>query len=277
MSPETVEFYGMNSSLPPRAVSPAPTFGVAESLPALQRVRVVLTRTSHPGNIGAAARAMKTMGLSQLWLVAPRCAIDDQSIALASGAADVLATAHTVARLSEALVGTTVALALTARRRELATEPLWARPAVMELATSLLADGEGRDIALVFGNETFGLDNEELAQCGRWALVPANPDYSSLNLAAAVQVVCYEMRLALLDPGAPPEIPDAGTVASLDEIEGLLGQLQAAALSSGFLDPASPKRLMPRLRRLFGRARLEREEINILRGLIAALQRTKKG
>lgn len=276
VSPETVEFYGMNSSLPPRAVSPAPTFGLTASIPALHRVRIVLTRTSHPGNIGAAARAMKTMGLSQLWLVAPRCVVDEHSIALASGASDVLASARTVGMLREALAGTTTALALTARRRELAIEPRWARPAVMELAACLLADSEERDVALVFGNETFGLDNEELAQCGHWALIPANPEYSSLNLAAAVQVLCYEMRLALLDPGAPPEVPDAGTLASLDEVEGLIGQLQDAAVETGFLDPASPKRLMPRLRRLFGRARLEREEINILRGLVAALQRTKK-
>ena len=255
-----LEFYGMN----PTAVPPPLCF---------DRVRLVLCGTSHPGNIGAAARAAKTMGFSSLVLVSPKAAPDDRSVAMASGATDVLAGARSVATLAEALAGTTLAVAMTARRRELAVDPLWVRDAAALAATQLAGDFEGRDIAFVFGNETYGLSNDELALCAHWAMVPANPAYGSLNLGAAVQVVSYELRLALAEPGMPPAVPDAGTAASHEEVEGLLNQAERAAIESGFLDPASPKRLMPRLRRLAGRARLEREEVNILRGLLAALQR----
>lgn len=264
---------------PPGAVSPAPTLGAISTLPsersAFERVRVVLCRTSHPGNIGSAARALKTMGFAQLVLVAPRHLPDAQAEALASGASDVLAAARVVPTLAEALVGTTMAVALTARRRELAVAPLWARAAAGELAQALQAPDVGADteVALVFGNETYGLSNEELGLCSRWAMIPANPDYSSLNLAAAVQLLCYELRLALDDPGAPPEVPDAGQPATHEDVERLLTHVEQVAVASAFLDPASPKRFVPRLRRLAARARLEREEVNILRGLLAAVQK----
>ena len=251
------------------AVSPRLCFDAA----ALGRVRVVLCQTSHPGNIGSAARAMKTMGLSQLVLVRPRNAPDAQSIALASGAVDVLQAALIVDSLAEALAGTALAVAMTSRRRELAAEPLWLRDAAGLLAARLADADDGRDVALVFGNETFGLSNDELACCGRWAMIPANPDYASLNVAAAVQLAAYEVRQAMVHAGPPPAIPDAGLPASHDEIEGLLGHIESAAIDAGFLDPASPKRLMARLRRLFARAAIEREEVNILRGLVAAMQR----
>ena len=229
-----------------------------------ERVRVVLCRPSHPGNIGAAARAMKTMGFGRLVLVAPQSVPDAQSAAMASGATDVLAAAQTVGSLAEALTGTVAAVALTARRRELAVAPLWARDAARRLAAT---DGE---IALVFGNETFGLSNEELAACSHWAMIPANAEYSSLNLAAAVQVLCYELRLALADPGPPPAVPDAGTPATHDDVERLLDHLTRVATASGFLDPATPKRFDTRMRRLLARARIEREEVAILRGLLSA-------
>lgn len=238
----------------------------------LQRVRVVLSHTSHPGNIGAAARAMKTMGFSRLVLVNPKIFPDPQAEAMASGAGDVLAAARVVGSLAEALHGTVLALALTARRRDLAAEPLWARAGAAELAVAS-AHGE---VALVFGNETSGLSNEELAQCARWAMIPANADYSSLNLAAAVQVMCYELRLAL-DAALPAPSFHAGEPATHDAVEGLLTQLEGAAVDSGFLDPESPGRLMLRLRRLFSRAGLEKEEVNILRGLLASFkQPTRK-
>jgi tRNA/rRNA methyltransferase len=146
---------------------------------------------------------------------------------------------------------------------------LWARDAAAELVS--IAAGE--DVALVFGNETSGLSNDELAMCRRWAMIPVNPEFSSLNLAAAVQVMCYELRLAALDPGAPPAIAGAGEIASHDEVEGLIAHVERAALSSGFLDPASPKRLIPRLRRMFSRAAPEKKEVDILRGLLAALEK----
>jgi tRNA/rRNA methyltransferase len=236
----------------------------------LSRIRVVLSRTSHPGNIGAAARAMKTMGLSRLVLVAPRYFPDPQAEAMSAGATDVLESARVCATLEEALAGTVFATAMTARRRELATEPLWVREAMAEVAAQLARDASG-EVAIVFGNETSGLSNEELALCPRWAMIPCNPDWASLNLAAAVQVACYELRLAKVGAGDTPVVADAGARATFDEVEGLIGHLESAALASGFLDPASPKRLMHRLRRLFGRAGIEKVEVNILRGLIASL------
>jgi tRNA/rRNA methyltransferase len=234
----------------------------------LDRIRIVLSHTSHPGNIGAAARAMKTMGLSRLVLVKPLHFPDPQADAMAAGATDVLANAQICASVEEALVGTTYATAMTARRRGLAVEPLWAREAAGELA--VLADkGE---VAVVFGNETAGLSNEEVSLCMRWAKIPSDPEWSSLNLAQAVQVVCYELRMAVVDAGSPPVINEAGQPANHEDVEGLMGHLERSAIASGFLDPAQPKRLMPRMRRLFSRARLEREEVAILRGMLSAFE-----
>lgn len=248
-------------------------FKPSASLPpeCFRRVRIVLSHTSHPGNIGAAARALKTMGFSRLVLVNPRVFPDPQAEAMASGAGDVLAAARVVGSLAEALQGVTLSLALTARRRDLATAPLWARDGAAELAAAATA-GEAGEVALVFGNETSGLANEELAQCSRWAMIPANPAYPSLNLAAAVQLLCYELRLALAAVPPAPTFAAAGTPATHDEIEGLMAHLEREAVASGFLDPANPRRLMLRLRRLFARAGLEKEEVNILRGLLAAFR-----
>jgi tRNA/rRNA methyltransferase len=237
------------------------------------RIRVVLSHPSHPGNIGAAARAMKTMGLSRLVLVNPKEFPHAQADAMAAGATDLLVQAKVVDSMSVALQGTVLAVALTARRRELATPALWARDAAAEVVQAA-ATGE---VALVFGNETSGLSNDELGLCRRWATVPVAPDFSSLNLAAAVQVMCYELRLAALDPGSPPVISGAGKVASHEEVEGLVAHIERAAIGSGFLDPASPKRLIPRMRRLLARAVPEKEEINILRGMLAALENPLPG
>jgi tRNA/rRNA methyltransferase len=234
----------------------------------LDRIRVVLSHPSHPGNIGAAARAMKAMGLSQLVLVNPKAFPDAQADAMAAGATDVLVAARVATSMQEALSGTQFAVALTARRRELAVPPLWVRDAAAELIRQ-----EG-DVAIVFGNETSGLSNEELSLCGRWAMIPVNPEFSSLNLAAAVQVMCYELRLAAEHPGQLPAISGAGLPASHDEVEHLVVHLERAAIRSGFLDPAVPKRLIPRMRRLFARAVIEKEEVNILRGLLAALEQS---
>ena len=213
---------------------------------------------------------MKTMGFSDLVLVAPKCFPDPHADTMAVGATDVLAAARVVKTLAEALEGTVLATALTARRRELAVPPLWARQAAQELAQQTVQGGE---VALVFGNETYGLSNEELALCARWAMIPTNPEYSSLNLAAAVQLLSYELRLALLDPGQPPKISDAGLPATHEDVEHLIHHLQQVGVDSGFLDPAVPKRFELRMRRLFARARIEREELNILRGLLAAMQK----
>lgn len=232
----------------------------------LDRIRIVLSHPSHPGNIGAAARAMKTMGLSRLVLVNPKCFPDGEAKARAAAAADVLDNALVCASLSEALAGTSLALAVTARRRDLATAIRWPRQAAAELVAGT-AHG---DVALVFGHETSGLSNEEVALCHAPVSIPANPACSSLNLGAAVQVLCYELRLAAEDPGDAPS--GALEPARFEEVEGFIAHLERAMVKSGFLDPEKPKRLMSRLRRLFARTRLEKEEVAILRGILSALE-----
>lgn len=236
----------------------------------LERIRIVLSHPSHPGNIGSVARAMKTMGLKDLALVNPKIFPDAQATAMAAGADDVLAGARVFTSLAEALAGTAFATAVTARRRELATEPLWAREAAAELAG--LAQ-QGTAVALVFGNETSGLSNDEVALCRRWTQIPTSPEWRSLNLAQAVQILCYELRMAVTGAGTLPAIPEAGELASHEDVERFIAHLERAAVGSGFLDPLQPKRMMPRMRRLFSRAGLEKEEVAILRGLLAAFEK----
>jgi tRNA/rRNA methyltransferase len=232
---------------------------------ALTRARVVLVRTTHPGNIGASARAMKTMGLGRLVLVDPRRFPDPQAEAMATGADDVLAAAEVRATLDEALAGTTLAIAVTARRRELSPLALDARDAA---ALAVAESARGGEVALVFGTEMSGLANDEVIRCQRVAHIATSPDYSSLNLAAAVQVMAYEVRMAAAGPVvAANERFDAAT---FEDIEGFYAHLERNLVASGFLDPANPGRLLERLRRLFGRTRLEREEIRLLRGILTA-------
>ncbi|NJD24250.1 MAG: RNA methyltransferase [Betaproteobacteria bacterium] len=238
----------------------------------LSRIRVVLCRPSHPGNIGAAARAMKTMGLSDLHLVAPRSFPDAEADARATGAVDVLQAAKVHADLPAALAGVRLAIALSARRRDLGP-PVGD---VRAMAAQALVEAAAGEVALVFGNETVGLSNDEVLCCQAAVSIPAKPEFSSLNLGAAVQILCYELRMAAFDAAPPtPDFratPFASPTATVEEVEGLYAHLEAVALASGFLNPAQPGRLMPKLRRLFARARPERDEINILRGLLAATQ-----
>lgn len=234
----------------------------------LDNLRVVLVQTSHPGNLGAAARAMKTMGLGRLYLVDPRCAIDDEARARASGALDVLEAAVSCRTLAEALEGTVLSAACTSRRRDLPHPAFTPRQA----APLLLSQATAAPVAVVFGSETYGLSNEQLMQC-RWLInIPANPDYMSLNLAAAVQVLAYELRCTHADAVIPLPGFDA---ARHEEIESLLAELERTLVEIGFLDSAHPKRLMPRLRRFFARAGLEREEVAIWRGILKAARKTR--
>ncbi len=237
---------------------------------ALKRLRIVLCATSHPGNIGAAARAMKTMGLRQLVLVDPRRFPAPEATALATGAADLLEAAKVCGTLEEGLQGCALAIALTARERELGTTASNLAQAAKE-AIAWSARGE---VALVFGTEMSGLSNEEVLRCQRVAHIPADPQFSSLNLAAAVQVACYELRRAALGEEAP--LAHGFPPARIEDLEGLYGHAQAVLISLGFLNPDRPRRLMPRLRRLFARARLEKEEVNILRGVLAAIDNLVK-
>ena len=244
-----------------------------------ERIRFVLVETSHPGNVGSTARAMKTMGFSDLVLVSPRdpeVTRHDEAIALASGAADILATARIVPTLDEALAGYNFSVALSARPREF-SPPLF-EP--RQLAEQLAADS-ALQTALVFGSERYGLSNEQVSKCSALVSVPANPVYSSLNLAQAVQVIAYECRVAALgEVHTENTTIFRGERASAEQVEGMFTHLEKALVEIEFLDADNPKKLMPRLRRLFARAELEAEEVNILRGiatqLISKRQRIRK-
>lgn len=237
----------------------------------LDNVRVVLSHTSHPGNIGAAARAMKTMGLSSLYLVNPKSFPDKEAEARAVGAWDMLNNARVCASLDEALQGTVLAAAITARSRDLSHDVFDSRQGAQEL----LRHARQHPVALVFGTEMSGLTTAEVSKCQIIVHIPANPDYSSLNLASAVQVMAYELRMALpeLERAIPAQTENVP--ASFDEIELFYAHLEKNLIESSFLNPQEPKRLMQRIRRMFARTRLEKEEVNILRGILTALQQRK--
>ncbi|WP_066738744.1 RNA methyltransferase [Cupriavidus sp. D384] len=267
----------LNSQAEPISVA-ATESGAADIF---SRVRVVLVETSHPGNVGSVARAMKTMGFGgqpgSLVLVSPRepgVLTHPEAVALASGADDVLAGARIIEDVESALAGTAFTVAMTARQREFGPPRLLPRAAAARGQAVLAADGGGI-IAFVFGNERYGLPNDAVLRCSAVTHIPANPAYASLNLAQAVQLIAYEMRLALLEGQAvageasdgAPNIGYAGEPATAEQVESMFGHLQAGLVAIGFLDPDNPRKLMPRLRRMFARAGLEREEVNILRGI----------
>jgi tRNA/rRNA methyltransferase len=234
----------------------------------LNNIRVILTRPSHAGNVGSAARAMKTMGLTQLYVVAPQNPIDDQGRALASGAIDVLNQAIFVDTLKAALADVHIACALTSRRRELTT-PIQTPRA---LAPELLARAAGGEkIALVFGNETFGLSVEEVAECSHLMTISGNPDYFSLNLAMAVQIVAYEL-FSHLEVGVAhlQTLPDNATRL---ETEGFYQHFDETLAHLGYYEKRNGERIIRRIKTLFNRTILQREEIDILRGFLKQIQR----
>jgi tRNA/rRNA methyltransferase len=232
----------------------------------LSRIRIVLCRPSHPGNVGAAARALKTMGLADLRLVAPARYPAPEARWMAGNAGDVLDAARLHASLAEALGDCVTAFALSARPREWSPQVLALRDAA-PLALERANDGP---VAFVFGTERSGLENDEVFACQYLVHIPADVRASSLNLAQAVQVVAYELRVAAAG-GAVPAPHRRGKLATVEDLEGLYAHLERAAVASGFLDPQSNSRLRERWRRLFSRLALEREEVNILRGLLNAL------
>ena len=236
---------------------------------ALAHIRIVLVDTSHPGNIGATARAMLTMGLERLTLVRPRMFPHPDADARASGATAVLQATTVTGTVEEALADCVLAVGFTARPREFAGRVL----AVRAACADALAHAATGDVALVFGSEMSGLSNEDLARCTSVATIPANPDYGSLNLAAAVQIAAYELRVASHghDVWQAPRFAPA----TVDEIEGLYAHAARTLVALQFLRPAMPRRLMPRLRRLFARAGLEKEEVNILRGILARIDQLR--
>ncbi|ROH88141.1 RNA methyltransferase [Pseudomethylobacillus aquaticus] len=233
----------------------------------LDQLRIVLCQTSHPGNIGAAARAMKTMGIHQLYLVKPEAFPHEHATAMATGAADLLQTAIVCDSLEQALNGCALAIGLSARKRQLSHELLPAREAAQR-ACSIAA--QGQQVALVFGTEMSGLSNDELDHCQLLAMIPTNPAFSSLNLAAAVQVLCYELRMSAGLSTVTPAV--ANPLATSDELEGFYTHLEQTLIKIGFFDPNDPKKLRQRIRRIYARAQLEKEEVNILRGILKLTQ-----
>jgi tRNA (cytidine32/uridine32-2'-O)-methyltransferase len=259
-------------SLPLRGMSTESNPTVPAAVPATaDRLRIVLVGTQHPGNIGSAARAMKTMGLSRLVLVAPEKAPNAESYALAAGADDVLAAATICATLAEAVADCRLVLGCTARSRRIALEELAPRQAGER---AVAAAGRGDEVALVFGRERTGLDNDELQLCHASVHIPANPDYSSLNLAAAVQVLSYELRLSML--AAMPQQASAESreqPASHAELEGFFAQLADTLDAIDFHKGRAPDSALRKLRRMFLRADLDAREVRILRGVLADAQR----
>lgn len=227
----------------------------------LDNIRVVLSHTTHPGNIGAAARAMKTMGLRHLYLINPRHFPDPQADTMAAGAEDVLRNAKVCNSIDEALHGVVFTAAMTARLRDISLEVKTPR-AAMPL---LLQQAATQPAALLFGTEMSGLTNEEIGKAQILVNIPSDPEFSSLNLAAAVQVIGYELNVA--SQGFLPDVPELHP-APHEQVEGFFTHLENTLFEIGFLTTQNPARLMQRLRRLYARTRLETEEINILRGML---------
>lgn len=241
--------------------------------PAAGRLRIVLVGTQHPGNIGAAARAMKTMGLHRLVLVAPERAPDEVAYRRSAGAEDVLADAPVRATLAEAVADCRWVLGCTARSRRVALEELAPRAAAEQAVAAAAGGGE---VALVFGRERTGLENEELQLCHAAIHIPSDPAFASLNLAAAVQVVAYELRLALLQasaPAAPASASPTEAPASHAQMEGLFAQLDRTLQDIDFHKGRAPASAMRKLRRLYLRAALNEREVRLLRGILADTQR----
>lgn len=248
----------------------------------LENIRVVLVNTSHPGNIGGAARAMKNMGLSRLVLVDPKDFPSSEAVARASGATDILEAAQVVGTLEEALVGCNLVLGTSARDRRIPWPLL--DPRECGVASCEQAQ-QGGEVALVFGREYAGLTNEELQRCHFHVHIPSNPDFSSLNLAAAVQVLAYEVRMAWLAAENQPTKTlklEATAIQSsqpvtADELESFYTHLEQALVEIKFLDPANPRHLMSRLRRLYGRSEVSKLEMNILRGILTETIKAARG
>lgn len=241
--------------------------------PRLGRVRIVLINTTHPGNIGATARAMKVMGLDALHLVTPKVFPSADATALASGADDLLARATVHDSLDGALEGCVLALGTSARLRSLPMPQMDARRA----AGHALESAAVGDVAILFGREAIGLTNEEMQRCHQLVHIPSNPEYSSLNLAQAVQVLAYELRMAALGEAGRARPPADWAPVDGRQMALFYEHLEQTLLDLRFLNPAQPKKLMMRLRRLFNRAQPDDNEMNILRGILAAAQRAAGG
>lgn len=265
----------------------------------LNNIRIVLVETSHNGNIGSVARAMKTMGITKLYLVNPKANIDSHAVALAAGASDIIGDAKIVSSLDEAISGCELVIATSARSRSLDWPILTPR----EAGTKIVEESQRAEIAVVFGRERSGLTNHELQQCHYHLAVDTNPEYSSLNLAMAVQIVCYEIRTNWLLNHSAAEISDVASTSKqmIDTIQDISGQLdephtkkvkkefdiyppvedlerfyqhlESVLQKSHFIRKSHPGQIMSRLRRLYARARPNLQELNILRGILASVEK----
>lgn len=238
----------------------------------LDQIRIILVGTTHTGNIGSVARAMKTMGLSQLWLVAPKEAPDGQAYALAAGASDILAKATIVDRLEEAIADCGLVVGTSARSRTLP----WPMLDPRSCAQKAVVEAKDKPVAIIFGRENSGLSNEELQLCNHHLCIAANPEYSSLNLAMAVQVLTYEVRMAALAELEQPTPVSEVVYPSADQMDKFYVHLEQTLNETGFIIQQHPGIVMTKLRRLFTRARPEDAELNILRGVLTSIQRKYK-
>ena len=239
----------------------------------LNNIKVVMVGTTHPGNIGAAARAMANMSFARLTLVEPQCPVGEIAYARASGAHAILDNRETCNDLAQAIADCSFVVAASARRRSLT----WPELNPPQLADKISDMNDNAQIALVFGREHSGLTNDELQLCNAMVCIPTNPDFSSLNVASAIQVICYEIFHHQLVPVANAKsIDEADLPASSAEVEGYFEHLQKVLLSSEFLDPENPGMIMQRLRRLYLRSEITRNEINILRGMLSAIEKKSR-
>ncbi|EJL6469928.1 tRNA (cytosine(32)/uridine(32)-2'-O)-methyltransferase TrmJ [Vibrio cholerae] len=237
----------------------------------LERVKVVLVGTTHSGNIGSAARAMKVMGLSQMVLVDPQCQVDAQAIALAAGASEIALNAQIYPALEAAVADCGLVVGTSARSRTLE----WPMLEPRECGEKLISEANQHSVAMVFGRERTGLTNDELQLCHYHVCVPANPEYSSLNLAMAVQLLSYEVRMAYL---ALQQSSQSSTLQEEyprhQELERFYAHLEQVIMQTEFISAQQPGQVMNKLRRMFTRARPEAQEINILRGILTSVQKS---
>ncbi len=233
-------------------------------------IKIVFVNTTHPGNIGAAARAMKTMGLNRLSLVNPHNFPCAESTSLASGADDILANADIHDHFLDAIAGSNLVIGTSARLRSIPMPQLSPRQA----AIRAFQESASSEVAIVFGRERYGLTNEEINACHYLLNIPSSPDYSSLNIAAALQIVAYELRLQELENTPIPELPIEQ--APVERVEGFFEHLKEVLTVIKYIDPDQSNSMMTRIRRLFLKARLDDNEINILRGILSAVQKTRR-
>jgi len=238
----------------------------------LENISIIMVGTTHPGNIGAAARAMNNMSIKHLVMVSPKCPVGEVAYARASGAHSILDQRLTVETLEEAIQDCELVIGSTARIRSLS----WPELSPTEMAKKTWSLNDESQVAIVFGREHSGLTNEELQLCNYMVNIPTNPDFSSLNVASAIQVLCYEVYKTL-DEGKAVEIvtPSEPTATSFD-LEGYFDHLERVLIVTGYLNADNPRQLLQRLRRLYQRANMSKNEVNILRGILSSVEKPKK-